>query len=67
MELEWYLRMRLEKKSEKDTQKSKHFTIKIHNKLTLIKDANNNSKNVEKYGFLRIKSIKILTRNQSDK
>ena len=67
MELEWYLRMRLEKKSEKDTQKSKHFTIKIHNKLTLIKDANNNSKNVEKYDFLRVKTIKILISNRSAK
>ena len=67
MELECYLRMRLKKIFEKDTQKSKHSTIKIHNRLTLNKDANNNSKNVEKYGFLRVKSIKILTRNRSDK
>ena len=67
MELECYLRMRLKKIFEKDTQKSKHSTIKIHNRLTLNKDAKTNSKNVEKYDFLRVKTIKILTRNRSAK
>ena len=42
----------VEKIFEKNTQKSKHSIIKIHNRLTLNKDANNNSKNVEKYDFL---------------
>jgi hypothetical protein len=67
MELECFLRMRLKKIFEKDTQKSKHSTIKIHNRLKLNKDAKTNSKNVEKCDFPKVKTIKILTSNRRAK